>query len=57
VVFEDAELGVEAAKRGSFHCVGIDRDAAPWRLRGADIVVGDLAEIDRDRLVRLCGGG
>lgn len=54
VVFEDAELGVEAARRGSFRCVGIDRHGAPERLRGADIVVADLADIDRDRLVRLC---
>lgn len=56
VVFEDAELGVEAARRGAFRCVGIDRAGEPERLRAADIVVGDLAEIDRDRLVRLCEG-
>jgi beta-phosphoglucomutase len=45
VVFEDATLGVEAAKRAGMRCVGIDR-AGSALLGKADIVVQDLAEID-----------
>ncbi|MDD3296321.1 MAG: beta-phosphoglucomutase family hydrolase [Candidatus Omnitrophica bacterium] len=45
VVFEDAVLGVEAAKKASMKCVGIDRYDSPQRLSKADIVVSDLSEI------------
>ena len=48
VVFEDALAGVEAGRAGSFgFVVGVDRagQAAELRDRGADIVVGDLAEL------------
>lgn len=46
VVFEDAVLGVEAAKRGKMKCVGIDRYKNPGRLKGADLIVADLGEVD-----------
>ncbi|HEY5343318.1 MAG TPA: beta-phosphoglucomutase family hydrolase [Solirubrobacteraceae bacterium] len=47
-VFEDALAGVEAGRAGSFACVvGVDRVGQAQELRehGADIVVGDLAEL------------
>ncbi|MEE8328374.1 MAG: beta-phosphoglucomutase family hydrolase [Thermodesulfovibrionia bacterium] len=56
VVFEDAILGVEAAKRAKMLCVGIDRYNAPRRLEEADIVVKDLKEINYDKLISLFGG-
>jgi beta-phosphoglucomutase len=53
VVFEDATLGVKAAKRAKIFCVGIDRHDDPQRLKEADIVVDDLKEINYDKLVSL----
>lgn len=50
VVFEDAVLGVEAAKNAHMKCVGIDRYGDPDRLAKADIVVADAAEVTVDRL-------
>jgi beta-phosphoglucomutase family hydrolase len=47
-VFEDALVGVEAARAGGFgFVVGVDRSGQPEALlnRGADIVVSDLAEL------------
>lgn len=47
-VFEDALSGVEAGANGHFGCVvGVDRvgQADALRRHGADIVVGDLAEL------------
>ncbi len=48
VVVEDALLGVEAGRRGGFGLVvGVNRGAGEAELRaaGADVVVGDLAEL------------
>lgn len=48
VVIEDAHVGVEAGRRGGFGLViGVDRGGAAevLRERGADVVVGDLAEV------------
>lgn len=42
VVFEDAEAGIEAARAGGMHCVGI---GSPEILRGADRVVPGFAGI------------
>lgn len=56
VVFEDAVLGVEAARRAGMRCIGIDRYGDPKRLAGADIVVGDLGEIDVGRIRYLFEG-
>ena len=53
IVFEDAVLGVEAAKRGNFSCVGVDRYDNPSRLARADLVVNDLSELDIERLKKL----
>ncbi|MBN1526932.1 MAG: beta-phosphoglucomutase family hydrolase [Candidatus Omnitrophica bacterium] len=50
IVFEDAVLGVEAARRGKFKCVGIDRYKSPERLSKADLVVDDLAGVGLSRL-------
>jgi len=49
-VFEDAKLGVEAAKAGGMKCVGIDRTGTPELLQKADIVVRDLSEVGYERL-------
>ena len=53
IVFEDAVLGVEAAKRAKMLCVGIDRYNEPDRLKKADIVVSDLKELDYNKLIDL----
>jgi len=53
IVFEDAVLGVEAAKRGNFKCVGIDRYHNPSRLAKADSVVNDASEITLEKLREL----
>ncbi len=47
VVFEDAESGVEAAKKAGMKCVGINR-TGPHSLRKADITVRDIREINTD---------
>ncbi|MEE9614330.1 MAG: beta-phosphoglucomutase family hydrolase [Thermodesulfobacteriota bacterium] len=53
VVFEDAVLGVEAAKRAKMLCVGVDRHSDPRGLKAADTVVSDLGEVNYDRLLSL----
>lgn len=53
IVFEDAVLGVEAAKRGHFKCVGIDRYKSPGRLSDANLVVNDVSELNIESLRRL----
>jgi len=50
VVFEDAKLGVLAAKNGKMLCVGIARDGDKKLLEKADIIVGDLKEINYEKL-------
>lgn len=50
IVFEDAILGVEAAKNGRMLCVGIAREGNTRLLKKADIVVKDLSEIDYAKL-------
>ncbi len=53
VVFEDAEAGVAAARAGRFGLIiGVDRatHAAGLTRAGADTVIGDLGEIDLERL-------
>ncbi|MBU4346229.1 MAG: beta-phosphoglucomutase family hydrolase [Candidatus Omnitrophica bacterium] len=49
LVFEDAVLGVEAAKRGNFKCVGVDRYQEPRRLSKADLVISDFSEINLEK--------
>ncbi len=53
VVFEDAILGVRAAKRAQMRCIGVDRHHDPERLKEADMVVEDLGEVNYDTLVSL----
>ena len=50
VVFEDAKLGVEAAKNAGILCVGIAREGDRKILEKADIVVEDLEEINYEKL-------
>ncbi len=45
VVFEDAKVGVEAAKAGGFFCVGIDRHDRQEHFLQADIRLNDLANL------------
>lgn len=47
LVFEDAISGVDAAKSGGFHCIGI---GDPQILSKADIVVSSLAEVNLDMI-------
>ena len=53
VVFEDATLGVEAAKRAEMKCIGIDRDNNPDLFGKADMVVHDLSEIGFEKIVSI----
>lgn len=53
VIFEDAKLGVEAAKNGRMRCVGVAREGDIALLKNADIVVRDLKEVDYNRLKEL----
>jgi len=56
IVFEDAVLGVEAAKRAGSRCVGIDRYGDPARLSRADKVVKDLSEMNLSHVEAIFGG-
>lgn len=47
IVFEDAVAGVEAAKAGGFHCVGV---GDPETLKEADFVIQSLSEISEETL-------
>lgn len=47
LVFEDAISGVEAAKTGGFHCIGI---GDPKILSKADLVVASLAEVNLEMI-------
>ncbi|MFC1624379.1 HAD family hydrolase [Candidatus Omnitrophota bacterium] len=53
VVFEDAVLGVEAAKRAGMKCVGIDRYEKPERLSKAELVVSDLGKVNIETIKAL----
>ena len=50
IVFEDAVLGVEAAKRAGMKCIGIDRYNNPQRLSKADYIVKDLSELNAQKI-------
>lgn len=50
VVFEDAESGIEAAKRAAMRCVGIGN---PNRLSQADITVDNLSALTAEQILRL----
>lgn len=53
IVFEDAHLGVEAAKRADIFTVGVDRHNDPECLAKADLIIKDLGEVDYNRLKTL----
>ena len=53
IVFEDAVLGVEAAKNAGMSCVGIDRYGERDRLKKADIIVSDAGETTVKKLERI----
>ncbi|MEE8638055.1 MAG: beta-phosphoglucomutase family hydrolase [Candidatus Margulisiibacteriota bacterium] len=53
VVFEDAKSGVEAAHRGNFYCVAIDRHGNPEALKNADKIVKDLSELSLEEILSL----
>jgi len=55
VVFEDAELGVLAAKNAGMFCVGIDRYNEKARLSKADIVVNDLEALPLGQIMEEFG--
>lgn len=46
LVFEDAALGIEAAKNAKMRCIGIDHYNNPKRLAKANLVVKDLSKVD-----------
>lgn len=50
VVFEDAVLGVEAAKNAKMKVIGIDRYLKPERLKQAELIINDLKEINLSKL-------
>lgn len=50
VVFEDAKVGVEAAKAGDFFCVGIDRHDRREHFLHADLRISDLSELKVEQL-------
>lgn len=53
IVFEDALLGVEAARNAGMVCVGIDRHEDPGRLKKAQLTVNDLSEVNYGKLKSL----
>lgn len=55
IVFEDATVGVQAAKRGGFFCVGIFRYGDVARLAGADLIIDDLEQLKDDTIAALGG--
>ena len=50
IVFEDAESGIEAAKRTKMRCVGVGNSD---RLKDADITVENLGEITAEQIFRI----
>jgi beta-phosphoglucomutase len=57
VVLEDAEVGVEAAVRGGFACLAVDRSGTADLLEAADLVVTTLDEVGLTTLEGLTSGG
>ena len=53
VVFEDAKSGVEAAIRGEFHCIAINRHHNLESLKKADKIVNDLGEMTLDEILNI----
>ncbi len=53
IIFEDASLGVEAAKKAEVVTVGVNRHRDSRRLKKADLVVKDLSEVNYSKLKEL----
>lgn len=53
IVFEDAKLGIEAAVRGKFASIGINRHNNAEALDRADKIVDDLSEISLDEIIEI----
>ena len=53
IVFEDAPVGVQAAKSAGARCVAITNTVEADALAGADLIVGSLAEVGLPRLAAL----
>jgi len=56
IVFEDAVAGVQAAKKGGFYCVGIDRTGIKKEMKAAkaDFIVDDLRYLPWEYLLEDC---
>jgi cytidine deaminase len=57
VVFEDAPVGVQAAKAAGCPCVAVTSTVEADTLEAADVVVSSLTEVSFADLERLAGGG
>ena len=59
IVFEDAPVGIQAAKAGGMHAVGVTfiqhHPAAKLRAAGADLVVSSLEEVEAQTLIAMVG--
>jgi beta-phosphoglucomutase len=53
VVFEDAIVGIQAAKAGNFLCVGIDMHDTPENYKQADLHVKNLQNVNYQVLTKL----
>jgi beta-phosphoglucomutase len=53
VVIEDATAGIEGARRAGMKCVALTTTSSAEYLQGADLVIGDLNDLDEDQFVRL----
>ncbi len=56
VAIEDSVWGIEAAHAAGLPCVAVTHSYAAGVLASADVVLGDLAELQPALLQRLCGG-
>jgi beta-phosphoglucomutase len=52
LVFEDAPLGVKAAKDAGMHCIAITTTHAEWELGQADLVVDSYQQLDLKKWLR-----
>jgi beta-phosphoglucomutase len=52
IVFEDAQIGIDAAIAGKIRCVAINRDTT-HKIKGADLRVKDFRELSLKKIERL----
>jgi HAD superfamily hydrolase (TIGR01509 family) len=53
IVFEDAPVGVQAARSAGMRCVAVTSTVSADALQGADLVVDSLSEVSLQSLLRL----